>query len=133
MTNIVFEGDVEIDESLFGRRCKYHRGNARVGMKVWIFGIISRATNSLILYPVDRRDEETLLPLIKKHVALGARIFSDSWPAYRDLNDEGFEHFTVCHKSNFKAVYKNLKTNEQIECCTNNIEGAWKHAKDHFK
>ena len=92
MTNIVFEGDVEIDESLFGRRCKYHRGNARVGMKVWIFGIISRATNSLILYPVDRRDEETLLPLIKKHVAPGARIFSDSWPAYRNLNDKGFQH-----------------------------------------
>ena len=57
MSNIVFEGVVKIDESLFGRRCKYQRGNAIVGMKVWIFGIISRATNSLILYPVDRRDE----------------------------------------------------------------------------
>ena len=61
------------------------------------------------------------------------RIFSDSWAAYRNLNDEGFQHFNVSHKTNFKAVYKNLKTNGHIECCTKNIEGAWKHAKDHFK
>ena len=102
-------------------------------MKVRIFGIISRATNSLILYPVDRRDEETLLLLTKKHVAPGARIFSDNWTAYINLNDKGFEHFTVCHKTNVKAVYKNMKTNEEIECCTNNTECACKHAKDHFK
>ena len=32
-----FSGEVEIDESLFGRKCKYHRGYDRT-KKVWIFG-----------------------------------------------------------------------------------------------
>ena len=133
LPNIIFEGDVEIDESLFGRRCKYHRGNPNVGIKVWIFGIISRATNSIILYPVDNRDADTLIPIIKRHVAPGSRIFSDCWAAYRGLNSEGYEHFTVSHKTNFKAKYKNVETGEIIECCTNSIEGAWKHAKAHFR
>ena len=87
MSNIVFESDVEIDETLFGRKCKIKGAMREFGSRVWIFGIISRATNSLILYPVDRRDEETLLPLIKKQVASGAHILSDSWAAYRNLND----------------------------------------------
>jgi len=30
-------GIVEINESLFGRRTKYHKGMSR-GQKVWIFG-----------------------------------------------------------------------------------------------
>ena len=33
-------GDVEIDESLFGRKVKYHRGNPHVGCKIWVFGMI---------------------------------------------------------------------------------------------
>lgn len=32
--NLVFHGDVEVDESLFGRRVKAHRGNPRRGVKV---------------------------------------------------------------------------------------------------
>lgn len=35
--NVVHEtlsGDIEIDESLFRRRVKYHRGNPNVGVKV---------------------------------------------------------------------------------------------------
>ena len=32
------QGEIEIDdESLFGRRVKFHRGNPKKGMKVWIF------------------------------------------------------------------------------------------------
>ena len=50
--NVVQEtlsGDIEIDESLFGRRVKYHRGNPNVGMKVWIFGMVERSSNTIIL------------------------------------------------------------------------------------
>ena len=34
--DIVFDGDVEIDESLFGRKLKYNRGNP-TGTRIWIF------------------------------------------------------------------------------------------------
>ena len=74
----MFQGDVEIDESLFGRKVKYNKGDPK-GHRIWIFGLIERATNSLIIYPVDKRDAETLVPLIQRHVYPGSRIFSDSW------------------------------------------------------
>ena len=35
-------GDVEIDESVFGRRIKYHVGNPYPGMTVWILGLVER-------------------------------------------------------------------------------------------
>lgn len=33
----------------------------------------------------------------------------------------------------FKKTYINTKTRQEVEVHTNRIEGAWKHAKDHFK
>jgi transposase len=95
---LVFSGNVEIDESMFGHNHKYHKGNPNVGYHIWIFGLVERDTNRIILYPVQDRKATTLLPLIKKHVAPGSRIFSDGWQAYQTLNDEGFQHFTVIHK-----------------------------------
>lgn len=127
-----FDGDVEIDESLFGRKIKYNRGEPK-GHRIWIFGIVERASNKLILYPVDKRDAQTLIPIIQRHVAVGSRIFSDSWAAYMRLNELGYEHFTVCHKTTFKQTYQSVDTGEIIECQTNQIEGAWKHCKDHFR
>ena len=42
-------------KAFFGRRCKFNRGNSNPEHKVWIFGIVERSTNRLIIYPVDRR------------------------------------------------------------------------------
>ena len=70
----MFEGDVESDESLFGRKIKYNKGEPR-GHKIWIFDIIHRESNTLLLYPVDKRDSDTLIPLIQRHVYPGSRIF----------------------------------------------------------
>lgn len=133
MSDLKFEDIVELDESLFGRKYKYHRGNPNKGTKVWIFGIIERSSNRIILYPVDKRDRDTLVPIIKKHVKPGSTIYSDGWAAYSTLNAEGFNHFSVIHKVGFKKVYKNESTEEEIEVHTNTIEGSWKHAKDHFR
>ncbi len=130
---VSFTGEVEIDESLFGRKCKYHRGNSSVSIKVWIFGVIERASNRLLLFPVDQRNAETLIPIIQRHVTPGTRIYSDNWAAYRSLNDLGYEHFSVTHKVGFKKVYENVNNGDKVEVHTNRIEGAWKHAKQHFR
>lgn len=45
------------------------------GFKVWIFGLVERQSNTLLLFPVDSRDEKTLCGLIKSHVEPGTRIF----------------------------------------------------------
>ena len=129
---INFEGEVEIDESLFGRKIKYHKGQPR-GNRIWIFGIVQRENNQIVLYPVSNRNAETLVPLIQRHVYPGTRIYSDSWAAYMNLNELGYEQFTVVHKTSFKQRYQNADTGEFVDCHTNRIEGAWKICKDHFR
>ena len=52
-----FEGEVEIDESLFRRKVKYNKGQPR-GHRIWIFGIVKRASNKIISYHVDNRSTE---------------------------------------------------------------------------
>ncbi|XP_060587568.1 uncharacterized protein LOC132743075 [Ruditapes philippinarum] len=68
------KGVIEIDESLFGRRIKHHRGNPRKGCKIWVFGMVERESNSIILYPVRERSQKTLLPLIERHVEKGSTM-----------------------------------------------------------
>jgi len=85
------------------------------------------------LYPVEQRSADTPIPIIKRHVEEGSTIFSDGWAAYVSLNDENYSHYTVCHKTSFKQVYKNTITGERIDVNTNMIEGAWFHAKKHLQ
>ena len=84
---LMFEDDMEIDESLFGRKGEPKR----------YFGIIEHATNTLIIYikkyPVDKRGAATLISSYSKPCISGSRIFSDSWDAYLRLNDFSYNTF----------------------------------------
>lgn len=95
--------------------------------------MLARSSNTIILHPVNDRSADTLIPLIQRHVIPGSTIFSDGWSAYCNLNELGYQHFSVIHKYSFKKVYVNNETKEEVICHTNQIEGAWKHAKDYFK
>ena len=66
-------------------------------------------------------------------MSLGSTIYSDGWSAYCDLNSLGFKHFTVIHKYSFKKVYVKQGTDEKVVVHTNQLEGAWKHVKQHFR
>ena len=68
---IQLEGEVEIDKSLFGKKCKHHRGNPHTGLKCWVFGMVERLSNKLLLFPVTDRTQDTLIPIIKKFVKVG--------------------------------------------------------------
>ena len=89
---------VEIDESKFGKM-KYHRGRYIEGQ--WVFGGICRETKACFLVPVERRDKDTLLPIIRAHILPGTCVMSDMWKAYDCLQDEGYNHLTVNHSLNF--------------------------------
>ena len=50
--NKTISGEIEIDESLFGRKMKYKKGNPILGLRIWIFEMVERQSNTVILYPV---------------------------------------------------------------------------------
>ena len=78
---------------------KYHRGRYIEGQ--WIFGGICRETKACFLVQVERRDKDTLLPIIRTRILPGTRVMSDMRKAYDCLQDEGYVHLTVNHSLNF--------------------------------
>ena len=62
---------VEIDESVFTRR-KYNHG--RMVREPWVFGGIDTTTKEGFMVPVDRRDANTLLPIIQNYILPGTNI-----------------------------------------------------------
>ena len=105
---------VEIDEAKFGKR-KYNRGRVVEGN--WVFGGICRETKSIFLVKVEKRDKETLIPLIEKYIEKGSIIISDCWAAYKCLDKLGYKHQTVNHSENF--------VDPKSGACTNLIENRW--------
>lgn len=75
--------------------------------------MVERDSNTLLIYPVSDRSEDTLIPIIKRHVEAGSTIYSDGWSAYCGLNELGYNHFTVFHKYSFKKVYINQNTRKK--------------------
>ena len=53
-----------------------------------------------LLFVVQNRRAETLIPLVRQYVIPGTYVFSDKWMAYWELRN-GYEHFVVVHKKRF--------------------------------
>lgn len=103
---------IEIDESIFGKKHKYHKGSPT--KRQWVFGIMERNTKKTYFVPVSDRSKATLIPIIKKIVKRGSCIYHDDWAAYRNLKNEGYQHGTVVHTKEFVS---------ESGVCTNSIEG----------
>ncbi|CAL1688659.1 unnamed protein product [Lasius platythorax] len=109
---------VEIDECKISRR-KYQRGRVVEGS--WILGFIHRGhpeNYRLEICPENKRDKDTLLSLIQKHVALGTEIHTDCWKGYENLESYGYKHLTVNHSKEF--------VNTDTGAHTQNIESSWR-------
>ncbi len=105
---------VEVDESWFGKKAKYHHGTSR--QTSLVFGIVERKGTKCIFYLVASNSHADLLPLIKKHIDTTVDIFHDGLATYGNLATEGYRHFEVNHSLEFS-------TPEGIH--TNTIEGLW--------
>jgi transposase-like protein len=103
---------VELDESLFEKKQKYHKGKPT--KKQWVFGLVERNTRKTYFVTVKDRTRSTLLPIIKKKVKSGTAIYHDDFSVYRNLEEFGYTHEVVVHKENFVSP---------SGVCTNNIEG----------
>lgn len=89
---------VEIDESKFGKR-KFHRGRRVDGC--WVFGGVERESGESFFKVVEKRDAETLIPIIQENIREGTTIISDCWKAYSRLESLGYNHLTVNHSKEF--------------------------------
>jgi IS1 family transposase len=115
---------VQIDESLFGGRRKYNRGDHHVHKKSWVFGMVEEESNLCVFWAVKDRTKDTLLELIKSHIAQGAIIKSDEWRSYASLGEEGYNHLTVNHS---------LKFVDESGVHTQLIESMWSQLKSIIK
>ena len=109
-------GVVEIDESHFFK-AKYNVGQKMILPQLWVFGAYDTASKRIVVEPVEKRDAETLIPIIQETVRPGTEIHSDLWGAYARLDQFGYRHFSVNHAEHF--------VDPVTGACTNAIEGHW--------
>lgn len=74
----------------------------------------------------NRRDKDTLIPLIQKFIVPGSIIFSDYWGAHKTIGDLGYKHYMINHSKNFVD-----EQNKTIH--TQNIERLWRDVKEWVK
>ena len=107
---------VEVDESKFGKR-KNNRGSHREG--AWVIGGIEQ-TNEIKFFMevVDKRDAETIVDVLSRHIAAGSIVHTDCWRGYIGIDSKlSVSHFTVNHSVGF--------VNQENGINTNSIEGKW--------
>ena len=81
---------------------------------------------TVLLQQCKKRDKDTLLPLIKKFILPGTKIFTDGWKAYNTLEQEGYIHGVVNHSVEFvnkDGLAINMQKTERL----------WKSLKNELK
>lgn len=92
-----------------------------------MFGVLSTATRPAKGYfqVVQRRDRDTLLPILAKCLQPGSEVVTDDWGAYRCLEqhlpNHVSRHQVVVHADNFVDPANGVHTQE--------AESAWNNLK----
>ena len=132
---IFLDGEIEIDETFLFKDKKSKAKHRRNKRSLWLFGMIQREDHQFVITPVYSRDESTLLPIMLKHIKLGATVYSDSFSTYVNnrvfpkesrLQEYGFQHQWGDHQIEFVS-----STFQQIH--TNTIERLWLTIKTDFR
>ncbi len=115
-----FSGEVEIDESYFGKKKTGQGRTGTVQGQVAVFGLRERKSGLVIAQVVSGTRAQDLIPLIEKYVVKGSTIYSDGHGAYHHLSKHGYRHRVVYHEYTFV---------DQQTIHTNSIESFWAYAK----
>jgi hypothetical protein len=112
--------EVQVDETKFGK-VKYHRGHRVDG--VWIIGGVELTEQrKIFVKKVNRRNKETIVDTLQRHVLPGSIVVTDCWKGYMGLSEQlPVSHITVNHSLNFR--------DQSTGACTNHIEGTWSGLK----
>ncbi|XP_068086186.1 uncharacterized protein [Anabrus simplex] len=120
---------VEIDENEFGKS-RYHKGRHTEAQ--WVIGGVERDNHkNFFVVPMEKRDKETLLSVIKGWILPGTVIVSDFWKTYECLEDEGFVDLRENHSMQFVDTRKNghVMPKDGTSRSTQNIKNRWRHMK----
>jgi hypothetical protein len=66
-----------------------------------VLDTVNKHVKEVRMFVVDKRDTETLMPMILRNVKQGSQINSDEWRAYSRIKTHGYKHCTVNHSKNF--------------------------------
>lgn len=124
----VFEGTVEIDETYLGGSWKNKRKSSRAQgtkrgrgtSKQAVFGILCR-NGQVWAEVVPNVEAKTLLPLLRKRVAIGSIVCSDTFKSYTGVAARGYVHRLVNHD---QQEFSDGKGNH-----INGLEGFWGYLK----
>nr|MBP6892654.1 IS1595 family transposase [Candidatus Babeliales bacterium] len=119
--NIIFAGEVEVDESYFGGRRKGKRGRSAAG-KIPVFGLLKRGGKVFAEIIPDAKSS-TLLPLIQDRVVPDSIVYTDTFKSYNALDVSDFKHERINHSKLFADKRNHI----------NGIENFWNQAKRHMR
>lgn len=119
--NIIFAGEVEVDESYFGGRRKGKRGRSAAG-KIPVFGLLKRGGKVFAEIIPDAKSS-TLLPLIQDRVVPDSIVYTDTFKSYNALDVSDFKHERINHSKLFADKRNHI----------NEIENFWNQAKRHMR
>ena len=124
----VFEGVVEIDETYLGGSWRNKRKSTRIQgskrgrgtSKQAVFGILCRS-GQVWAEVVPNVEANTLMPLLRKQVAKGSIVCSDTFRSYTGIAARGYVHRLVKHD---QQEYVDAQGNH-----INGLEGFWGYLK----
>lgn len=115
------EGEiVEVDETYVGGKRKGARGRSQEN-KTIVFGMVERGGDAMVKV-VPNAKKRTLQPIISENVQPGTEVHTDTFRAYDDLEDQGFEVKRVNKDKTGKYVGPNGES-------VNAVENFWRHLK----
>jgi len=120
-TNIIFSGEVEVDESYFGGKRKGKRGRG-AGNKIPVFGLLKRG-GKVYAEIISDVSSETLIPIIKEKVVPDSIVYTDCFRSYNALDVSEFKHYRINHSELFAEKHNHI----------NGIENFWNQAKRHMR
>lgn len=122
-------GEVEVDETFIGgkginRRYVWYGGEKE---KQIVMGMIQRNGKAYLKHVPDT-SKWTLINQIKENVDAKARVITDEYKSYAELNRYGYDHEFINHQIGY--VENNIHTNTAENCWSNlkrSIYGVYRH------
>jgi len=120
-SKVMFDGEIEVDESYFGGRRKGKRGRGAAD-KIPVFDLLKRC-GKVYSKIIPDASGATLIPIIERKVVHDSIVYSDFWRRYNVLDMSDFHHFRVNHSTLFADRHNHI----------NGIENFWNQAKRHMR